>query len=199
MFKKINKNRPIFSFFLLFAVGFLASTAVLRPAQAQAILPTTSSDIRYENPHDLAELARRLGGADNTLRSRFFHEPLSADFAARLAARIDVLFDRVCRLLKRRPREAERLQIFLLRDGQQVRARRLAFAPYLANRSLFSHASLEAFYETQGCSIFLSLADVRPGILVHEMTHHVLCQSSAQPPSPRLQEEWARYAEAELD
>ena len=48
-------------------------------------------------------------------------------------------------------------------------------------------------------TIFLSLEDLHAGILAHELTHFVLCESFAVPPPAALQEDWARYVESSLD
>ena len=63
----------------------------------------------------------------------------------------------------------------------------------------FGYGRLEAFYEPRTRTIFLSLEDLRAGILAHELTHFVLCESFAVPPPAALQEDWGRYVESSLD
>ena len=47
---------------------------------------------------------------------------------------------------------------------------------------LFGYGSLEAFYAVGPRTVYLSLADLREGILAHELTHHLLCTVMGTPP-----------------
>jgi hypothetical protein len=116
-----------------------------------------------------------------------------------LAAEVDGLLARVCLTLHLRPQKSGKLHIVLLKDGREVHQRYLALDPWAQNPPIFGHLKLEGFYEPRSRTIFLSLADLREGILAHEMTHYVLCEQPGGPPPADLQEEWAQYVESSLD
>ena len=63
---------------------------------------------------------------------------------------------------------------------------------------LFGYDSLEAFYFVGTRTVYLSLADLRVGILAHELTHHLLCTIMALPPPEQIQEAYAHYVESRL-
>lgn len=63
---------------------------------------------------------------------------------------------------------------------------------------LFGYDSLEAFYFVGTRTVYLSLADLREGILAHELTHHLLCTVMALPPPEVTQEAYAHYVESRL-
>jgi hypothetical protein len=117
-----------------------------------------------------------------------------------LAAKVDGLLAKVCLLLNRWPKKGQGLRIFLLKDGKQVQQRHLVFQPFQnGGPASFGYGHLEAFYEPRTRSIFLSLEDLRAGILAHELTHFVLCEAFTVPPPVALQEDWGRYVESSLD
>jgi hypothetical protein len=138
---------------------------------------------------------------DNFYQSYFYTEdPVQAALAPRLAAKIDGLVVKVCLILGRWPQKTQRLRIFLLKDGTQVKQRHLVFQPFKdAGSSWFGHGGMEAFYESRSRSIFLSLEDLRAGILAHELAHFVLCESFAVHPPAAVQENCARHVESSLD
>jgi hypothetical protein len=168
------------------------------PAAAHQVFDTQHAVIYYENAADLREMGRRLQvnpETSNYQPNTSSQDPGQALLAPGLAARIDGLITKVCHLLSQRLRHNHRLRIFLLQDGRQVRQRHLVLQPVKQGPSLFGYGSLEAFYESRTRSIFLSLADLHPGILAHEITHFILCEFFATAPPAEFQEDWARYAE----
>jgi hypothetical protein len=172
------------------------------PVAAHQVFDTQHTVIYYENAADLREMGRRLQVNLETSDYQphtFSQDPAQGLLAPGLAARVDGLITKVCQLLSQRLPHNHRLRIFLLQDGRQVRQRHLVLQPVKQGPSLFGYSSLEAFYESRTRSIFLSLADLHPGILAHEITHFILCESFATTPPAEFQEDWARYAETEVN
>jgi len=196
---RLLKLPPVFIFLvantclLMFAPG---------PAAAKQIFQTQLVDIYYQNPIDLREMEQRLNflpGNDFSQSYTFIQDPSQAVLSPRLAVKIDGLLAKVCQLLHRCPRSGQRLRIFLVKDGQQVQQRRLALQAFHGELPFFGYGSLEGFYELRTRTIFLSLADLHEGILAHEMSHFVLCESSPIRPPEDLSEDWASYVESRLN
>ncbi len=157
------------------------------PRQPTQVYHTETSDIIFTEDADLLELARRLGAAGPA-------GSLGAELAT-LAAGIDGMLAEISRVLQRRPLKPVRLRIQLLRDGFQVAQQQAAVRSALLHRVLPGRGFLVSFYEPRSRTIFLSLADARLGVLAHEMTHFLLCESSRVWPSETYQESLARYME----
>jgi hypothetical protein len=181
----------------------LSFLAVIPPAQAQQVFKTQSATIYYEDPASLREMEHRLRFSQaNQFSQGYFYtqDPVQAALAPGLAAKIDGLLVKVSLLLNRRPRQAQGLNIFILKDGKQVRQRHLVFQPVQnGGPAWFGYGRMEAFYEPRSRTIFLSLEDLHAGIMAHELTHYVLCESFRVPPPAALQEDWARYVESSLN
>jgi hypothetical protein len=181
----------------------LSFLALIHPAQAQQVFKTQSATIYYEDPASLREMEHRLrfSQANKFSQSYFYtQDPVQAALSPGLAAKIDGLLVKVSLLLNKWPTKAQGLKIFLLKDGKQVRQRHLVFLPRQnGGPAWFGYGRLEAFYEPVSRTIFLSLDDLHAGILAHELTHFVLCESFAVPPPAALQEDWARYVESSLN
>jgi len=189
-----------FLFFLLLGLAALHLIPPPQPAWGQQVFQTQRAEIHYDNPADLLVLERRLhfSQVEGFQQSYFYtQDPVQAALSPRLAAKIDGLLAKVCLILNRWPKKPERLRIFLLPSGKQVRERYLALQPL--SRNLLAYGPIEAFYEPRTRSMFLSLADIREGILAHELAHFVLCETFAVPPPHALQEDWARYVETRLN
>jgi hypothetical protein len=170
---------------LLAAVGPAAGGPPVPAPRPQQVVHTQHADLVYEHRGQVEELARRLGVAPAG-------PGLPPDVGG-LAARIDALLTEVRRVLNRQPTRPGKLVIRLLPDARAVAHQHqvLKAVPPLPER----RGPLPSFYEPQSRTIFLSVADARVGIVVHEMTHHVLCQSSGAWPSEAFQESLARYLE----
>jgi len=184
-------------------LGLIAPMLFIPSAQAQQVFSTQRSTIYYENPVSLWEMERRLSFSQvqNFSQSYFYtQDPVQVALAPGLAAKIDGLLVKVCLILGRWPKNSQDFRIVLLKDAKEVQQRHLVFQPFQnAGSSLFGHGDLEGFYEPRTRTIFLSLADLRAGILAHELAHFVLCNSFVVPPPASVQEDWARYVEAMLD
>jgi hypothetical protein len=187
----------------ILASGTCLFFSLPNPATAHQVFDTQHAVIYYENPSDLWEMERCLHDfnpvTNNYQPSTYSQDPAQALLAPGLAARVDGLVTKVCHLLSRRPRNNQKVRIFLLQDGRQVRQRHLVLQPFKKGPSFFGYGSLEAFYESRTRSIVLSLADLHAGILAHEITHFILCESYTRAPPASVQEDWARYAESEVD
>jgi len=197
--KLFNLPRPYLCLFII--ISTLILSPWLQPTRAQQIFQTPRTLIYYENPADLQEMEAKLSSLpmegfgqrdDRTL------DPVQTTIYSRLSAKIEGLLTKICIILNKRPKSSDSLKILLLNDGNQVRQRLLAIQTP-QRPTIFGHETLCGFYEPISRTIFLSLADLRPGILAHEMAHFVLCQAFSVPPAAELQEPWAQYVEVNID
>ncbi len=200
----VRKAKRIFPRRLLGLFGLFTLSLILNwpgPAGAQNVFRTQEADIYYVDPSDLRVLESRLRftQVDNFYqRYVYVSDPAQAVFSAGLAVKVDGLLAKVRLILNFCPKNRERLRIFLLKTGQEVQQRRLVFHPE-AKRPLFGYGDLEGFYEPITKTIFLSLDNLTAGVLGHEMTHFILCESFPVPPPESIQEEWARHVETQLN
>jgi hypothetical protein len=187
--------KPIRSFGVAVWAACL-TVALATPLLAQHTFKTGRTVVFYHSAEDLLEMDRGLKDMRVSARPGLSLEGSSQDPAGRrLAGKIDGLFDRVCQILRLWPKNHLPLKIFLLKNGREVRERHLVFQPFATSSFFFGQRPLEAFFEAHSRAVFLSLADVDPGILAHEMTHFLLCTAVPVPPPRNLQEDWARYVE----
>ena len=179
---------------LILAVYLISSGAM--PVLGQTAGPWTSTQVFHTNQADLIsdhradleELARRLGAVSPAA-------PGQPDLGL-LSDKIDAMLTEISRVLQKQPLKPVRLQIRLLRDGLQVQQQQLALrSPPPLPPGPSAPQPLASYYEPRLRTIFLSLADARLGVLAHEMTHFILCESSPVPPNPEYQENLARYME----
>ncbi len=164
------------------AVG--AQPVAPRPQQ---VLHAQQADLVYDHRGQVEELALRLGVAPPG--------PGMAPDLGQLALRLDALLAEVSRTLNRRPARPVKLTIRLLPDGVAVQRHQDALKGLALHGAPASRRSLPSFYEPRSRTVFLSLADARLGVLAHEMTHFILCESSGTWPSEAFQESLARYLE----
>jgi hypothetical protein len=184
---------------ILCIAGLMPSVSA---ARAQQVFQSEGLKIYYTDPADLVELERRLPFSPaEASRQLYFYTPVSSPDkpVPLLAAKINGLLTRVCMILNVWPKKRRPLQIVLLKNGREVKLRQLALMPFRYGTSFWEDDTLEAFYESLTRSIYLSLPDLRVGILGHELTHYVLTQAYRIPPPVSLQEEWAHYVESRLD
>jgi len=125
----------------------------------------------------------------------FSPDPRQETLAPGLAAKVDAGLYKVCHLLPKCPGNWPLLHIYLLDNSEEVRQRLMVFSPFYGSR--IDHSPSQGFFLSSGNSIFLSLEDLRTGILAHEMTHFILCQYRPIPPG-ELQEKWAQYVETQF-
>ncbi len=194
---KISRHLAVVAFSTLIS---LASGTLPLAALAQEIFQTDRVIIYWALPSELFLMEKRLNfcPASQYFQKNYAASGVSPDPALhRLAAKVEGIMGRVSHLLNIRPKPSPKLRIFLLKDGREVRDRHLLFQP--ARRGpLLGYNSLEAFYQPETHSLFLSLADLHEGILAHEMAHFLLCTGPAVPPPAGVQERWAQYAETHL-
>ena len=122
-------------------------------------------------------------------------EPSQNTLAPGLAGKIDGMLQKVCHLLPKCPASWPLLHIYLLEDSEEVRQRLFVFSPF--SGPMLGHEASEGFFLLFGDAIFLSLEDLREGILAHEMAHFILCQYNPVP-SGEIQEQWAQYVETQF-
>ncbi|MBM4285044.1 MAG: hypothetical protein FJ128_07325 [Deltaproteobacteria bacterium] len=190
--------RPVLCAGALVGSVLLLLVSVL-PAAAEVKYETQNIVVIAPSQADLDDMARRLAPGGGGLRLlRFAGDRREAASAPNLGASLEGLLRDVARVLTLPTHNLPRLRIFLLPDGYQVRQRHLLFSQD-PGRALLGYRPLEAFYEAGSRSIFLSLADLRRGIMAHELSHFLLCTALAAPPPQAVQEEWARYAETQID
>jgi hypothetical protein len=171
----------------------------LNPAKAQEILTTQYAVVQANAAADLLDMERRLRFAATFPAGPL---PVTGSFAfhpgyARLASKIDGIILRVATLLGVPPSRSYRVNLVLLPTGREVRQQHVSLVPG-QRPGLFGYGSLEAFYYTGNRTVYLSLADLREGILAHEITHYILCTAVAPSPSAELQEKYAHYVESRL-
>jgi len=200
---RLLKVSPWF-FLLCFVVfGFAPSIDI---ALAQQTFTTGRTVVYYDKAISLQEMEHRLRfrPVDN-VNQKYLYTQDSAEtaLASGLSPKIENLLTKVCQILNIWPRNPGSLKIYLLENSEQVRQRFLAIHPFSSDRSIFGHTyasdPIKGFYESRSRSIFLSLADLSEGVLAHEMTHFVLCECSARPPSSEIQEYWAHFVEDHLN
>jgi len=170
------------------------------PALGQISFPTRYTVVLAESAADLVDMERRLHFPVPVSASPY--QVTTGEFAfhpafPRLAAKIDAILARTSQLLNIEPSPQAHLKIVLVANGKEVRRRHLLVVPD-QRQGLFGFGSLEAFYETCGRTIYLSLRDLHEGILAHEMAHDLLCTRVCPPPAAAEQEAWAHYVESRL-
>jgi hypothetical protein len=182
------------------AAVLIVMGGLLQPALGQVSFPTRYAVVQAESPADLLDMEHRLHFPARVAASQY--QVTTKEFAfhpafPRLAAKIDAILLRTAHLLNLQPSEQSRLHIVLVANGKEVRRRHLLVVPG-QRQGLFGFGSLEAFYETCGRTIYLSLRDLHEGILAHEMAHDLLCTRVGPPPAAAEQEAWAHYVESRL-
>lgn len=176
---------------LMFITGFHL------PAWGREVFTTQYAVVQANSAADLLEMERRLQVAPALPTSR---PRTTGEFAfhpgfPRLAAKIDGILVRVAQLLNLPPTGLPLVNLVLLPDGKEVRRQYVLLVP--GHRpGLFGYGFLEGFYYTGNRTVYLSLADLREGILAHELTHHLLCTTLSMAPPAPVQEAWAHYVES---
>jgi hypothetical protein len=170
------------------------------PSQAQNSFTTQRALVFYQSVDDLNAMDRRLdfipGGS--FYYAYFIACPVTQNpVATRLAAKIDGLLDKVCGILQLWPSKDTQLRICLSKDARTLWQYQLAFQN-VRSKSL-GYSPLEAFYQPLTQTIYLSLANLRTGILAHEMAHFIMCTALRNPPPPDIQEALASFVETRLE
>ncbi|MFZ2089537.1 MAG: hypothetical protein WAU47_13265 [Desulfobaccales bacterium] len=195
--KRENPRRVVW--FVALTLAILMELMGFNPAWSHEIFTTQYTVVRANSTADLLEMERRLHFAASAPAGPL---PTRGEFAfhpgySRLAAKIDGILLRVAGLLGIPPSRSCRVNLVLLPSGREVRQQHVNLVPG-QRPGLFGYGSLEAFYYTGNRTVYLSLADLREGILAHEMTHHLLCTAVAPSPPAELQEKYAHYVESRL-
>ncbi len=196
--ERIHQLGRISPFYLVLA-ALLWLGACHQPAWGQQVLVTRYTVVRAAAAADLLEMERRLhfaaagAAAQPVTTGEFaFHPGFT-----RLSAKIDGILERAAGLLHISWVRPPRVTLELLPDGQAVRRQHVQLVPG-QRPGLFGYGSLEAFYAVAPRTVYLSLADLREGILAHELTHHLLCTVMGTAPPEQTQEAYAHYVESRL-
>jgi hypothetical protein len=171
------------------------------PSLTQNSFATQRAVVFYQSKDDLNAMDRRLDftPCESFYQAYFIAWPVNQNpIAPRLAAKIDGLLDKVCRILHLWPSNNTPLQIRLLKDARTLWQYQLAYQD-VKNKPLFGHSPMEAFYQPLTQTIYLSLTNLRTGILAHEMAHFVLCTAFQSPPPSDIQEDLATFVETRLE
>jgi hypothetical protein len=188
----------IFGFSLILG-ALVVMVGLNLPAWGQEVFLTRYAVVRAASAADLLEMERRL---HFTAPASSASAPTSGEYAfhpgfPRLAAKIDGILERAAGLINLSRARPPKVTLIVLPDGKEVRRQHMALVPG-QRPGLFGYGSLEAFYHVSARTIYLSLADLREGILAHELTHHLLCTVMALPPPEQTQEAYAHYVESRL-
>jgi hypothetical protein len=188
----------IFPFALIIA-ALMVLGGLKAPAWGDEVLKTRYAVVRATSAADLVEMERHLRFNTATPVS----QPAATGALAlnpsysRLAAKIDGILERTAAILRLTSARTYRVNIVLLPNGKAVRQQHVLMVSG-QRPGLFGYGSLEAFYAVWTRTVYLSLADVREGILAHEFTHHLLCTVMTRPIPERDQEAYAHYVESRL-
>jgi hypothetical protein len=166
--------------------------------QAQKAFETQDTIIFYHENIQLQKMNLRIRFTPPEEFVKYYSfkpDPPQNAQASGLAVKTDGMLYKVCHILPACPASLPTLRIYLLKDAEEVSQRSLVFSPFYGSQE--GHEGFEGLFLSRENDIFLSLEDLREGILAHEMAHFILCQYIPLPPRD-VQERWARYVESEL-
>jgi len=173
--------RPVtVSAIVLLCCSLLASEAF------SAELKTQYTTLVYEKDELLRDFnhAVSLGSLNHLLRSR---KSITAD--DEIKNKIDVLIERIQTVLDMHPRELK-FRIVLLATDTEVQ--KIYRSKYGAN------ADFIAFYSQRDKTIYLSVSDIRLGVLAHELAHMIIDHYFGVPPPVKIHEVLAQFVEEHL-
>ena len=185
----------------LWIIALLILLNLCATSLAQNIFTTQRAVVLYQSDDDLDAMDRRLRFTplESFYQAYFTAWPAAQNpSATRLAAKIDGLLEKVCGILQLWPSKDTPLRICLLKNDRELRQYQLAYQN-VKRRPLFGYDPLEAFYQPLTQTIYLSVANLRTGILAHEMVHFVLCTALRTPPPPDIQDNIALFVETQLE
>jgi hypothetical protein len=173
--------------------------ALVLGAGAQQIYQTLQTATWYQEVDHLRAMNDKLRFSPSQgFRQVYSFQPDQGQeaLAPGLATKIDGLLYQVCLILPKCPGKKPTLSIYLLKDSNQVRQREQLFSPFRAALSP-THQGLAGLFVARANTVYLSLEDLRVGVLAHEMTHFMLCQFTP-PPAAQVQEKWSQYVEMKI-
>lgn len=168
---------------VLFAVFFFLVPA---PEASGYELKTRYATIVYEKEELLRRFDREisLGSLSYLVRNRN-----SVTVADETVNKVDAIFERVEALLDMFPRGVQFKVVLLPSDRDVQRAYK---SKYGANVDYI------AFYSPRDKTVFISVDDIRIGVLAHELTHVVLDFYFGVSPPQKIHEVLAQFVEAHL-
>ncbi|MBA4373095.1 MAG: hypothetical protein C0402_09585 [Thermodesulfovibrio sp.] len=164
----------------------LLCCSLLTAEAFSAELRTQYTTLVYEKDELLRDFnhAVSLGSLNHLLRSR---KSITAD--DEIKNKIDVLIERIQAVLDMRPRELK-FKIVLLATDTDVQ--KIYRSKYNAN------ADFIAFYSQRDKTIYLSVSDIRLGVLAHELAHMIIDHYFGVPPPVKIHEVLAQFVEEHL-
>lgn len=167
----------------VFFTLIIVSLTLWASVSSGAELKTYYATIVYSNERYLGEFNDKvsLGSLSYLIRNR---NSLTA--AEEAADKVDAIVERVETILDMFPRGLK-FRVVLLpssKDVQKVYKSKYGMSPdYIA------------FYSPRDNTVFVSLDDVRVGVLAHELTHVILNHYFGIPPPDKIQEILAQFVE----
>lgn len=178
----------------LFLVLALCGPALAQPSDTDQWLVHSSLHcvVRYRDAVDLERFHDKLNfnPALFGLSPQFNIQP-GDDTPTRVGKKADALFERVQVLLDMRT-PMDKVFILLYRDYVEIRTM------YASDYARGSEAPPRSWYLFEYKSIFINLDDLFPGMLAHEMAHHVIDNYLQIRPAAASAEMLAVYAEKHL-
>lgn len=151
-----------------------------------AELKTQYTTLVYEKDELLRDFnhAVSLGSLNHLLRSR---KSITAD--DEIKNKIDVLIERIQTVLDMRPRELKFRIVLLPTDTEVQKVYRSKYG---------TQADFIAFYSQREKTIYLSVSDIRLGVLAHELAHMIIDHYFGVPPPVKIHEVLAQFVEEHL-
>jgi hypothetical protein len=168
------------------SVLFFLCCSLLPAVARSAELKTQYTTLVFEKDELLKDFnhAISLGSLNHLLRSR---KSITADDEIR--NKVDVLIERIQAVLDMRPRELRFRMVLLATDSDVQKVYR---SKYNAN------ADFIAFYSLRDKTIYLSVNDIRLGVLAHELAHMIIDHYFGVPPPVKIHEVLAQFVEEHL-
>lgn len=145
-------------------------------------LKTRYATVYYATDADFYGFALKIGSLGKFGRSFYNAHDVTRE-------RIDKIVERVESLLNMRPKNLSfNIYIYATREQLQRAFRAIGI----------TDAQPLAFYSHRARAIYISIEDLREGVLAHETAHAVLCFYFAAPPPVNIQEFLAQYVDRHL-
>ncbi len=190
-FRVAPQGRTPWLLIAVLVASSLLANAPAAEARAWKTLLTRHAIIFFEDDADLAALEQHLEIDPITLRTQQITgaAPVEAGEHTQLAQKIDYVFERVQVVLDMR-QNMPRVQIRVF-DGELIVEE---VCPQCRHRYLYGD-NPRSWYVYEQKSIYLTIQDIRVGILAHEVAHHVIDHFFAVRPDPQSSEILAVFAE----
>lgn len=166
----------------MLAIVLLAAPLVAFSAEPPLAYETKYSTIRYSEEKTLSRFTKSIGGGFFSGVNLEKNPLLPKD-------RVDKLVEKVISIMGMRPKSL-RFDIFVYETYGELEE---AYSEIKKTGK-----SPIAFYYNNTKTIYVSIEDLKPGVLAHEMAHAVICAYFGTPPPERTQEILARHVDVHL-